>query len=78
MWLLIKKNCPFCEEIEEIHKNYPEIKKFYVENGFILMEENKLPLDQRIKGLPALITNQAVYIGKTYVLNFFKNYKNNE
>ena len=75
MLLLIKKDCPFCEELEELHRKFPEIKKFYWEDGFVLMEEHKLPLDKKIPGLPALITNDTVYAGKKYITDFLKNYK---
>jgi hypothetical protein len=64
MLLFIEKNCPFCEDIKNI--NIPNLNKFYVENGEVIIEENRIPLNKNIKGLPALYVEEenTIYIGK--------------
>ncbi len=76
MILLIEKNCPHCDKIKEMAEKYPEIKMFYVNNGFVEIENNKTPLDSRIPALPALIHEKTVYVGTNYIKDFLENLNN--
>ncbi len=74
MILLIDKNCPFCEDVKYLDLQYSDIKKYFVKDGII--EVSQQPLNERIKGLPALIYEKdgqcTIYIGSKYILDFIK------
>ena len=75
MILLIKKDCVFCDSVKDLDAKFPNINKFFVENGLININGNFMPLDPRIPALPALITDKTVYCGEKYILDFLKNKK---
>jgi len=70
----MKKNCSFCNQLKQADKERKDINMFYVENGKILIENQAIPLDAKIKGLPALIDygTNLVIIGEKYILNYLK------
>jgi hypothetical protein len=74
MVILIKKDCPFCEDIKELVKDNKEITVLYVKDGMIEIDGQSIKLDEKITGLPALLTSKNLYIGKECVMEFLNTY----
>jgi hypothetical protein len=72
MILLIKKDCQFCEEIKNLDREYRNIYKFYVKDRFVIIDGEKVPLDQKISILPVLINDKEYYFGKQCILEFIE------
>jgi hypothetical protein len=75
MILLTLKDCPFCEDAEELVSTIPNIAHYEVENGFINTENGKIPLGRPLPGYPALINENHIYCGKKYILEFLDSIK---
>lgn len=75
MILLIRDDCPNCIEFENIRERFPEIFMFKVINGMTDIGDGVMrPIDKKIEALPALITNNSIYIGSDQVRKQIKLY----
>ena len=70
MTLLTKKDCPSCNEIKDIEKKYKGIHKFYVKEGHISVDGEKIILDRKISILPVLIVEKHYYFGVKTILDY--------
>ena len=80
MLLLIKKGCPFCDDIEKIAESM-RMQILYVENGNVILDnKDRTPLDSRVKGLPALVNyeKKVIIMGEKKIKNFLKTGEVNE
>ena len=63
MVLLIRDDCPYCKEFEDINLKYPQIHIFRVVNGMTDIGDGvEREIDRKIESLPALITGNNVYM----------------
>ena len=75
MIFLINKDCVFCDKVKDLDLKFPEIKKFFVEDGKVNMNGALLPLQKEIPALPCLIAGNTVYCGEKYILEFLEKSK---
>jgi hypothetical protein len=75
MVLLIRDNCQHCVEFENIRERFPEIFMFKVINGMTDIGDGVMrPIDSKIESLPALITDNSVYMGADHIREQIKLY----
>lgn len=72
MILLIDKACKFCQQVDELDKQYSDINKFYVENGMADINGEKHPLDPKISMLPCLIDGINYYMTVDPILEYLQ------
>ena len=71
MKLLLSKTCESCKGLDKISHLYPDIEKYYVEDGMVIIDEkNKIPMDKRIPALPVLLVENYAYVGEDYIQDY--------
>ena len=73
MVLITQKDCPFCTDVEYLHLEFPEIRKFiYIEGTNTAHpydnENESFKMDVELPGFPALVVENHVYVGSNLIL----------
>ena len=77
MKLFVSKTCKACAEVKDLDKKFPQIKKYYVENGKVTVG-NKIYDVKELPGVPALIVGKKAYMTAKAILDFTKTIESGE
>jgi hypothetical protein len=77
MKLFISKTCKACEKVKDLDKKFPQITKYYVENGKVKVGKRVYDVDE-LPGVPALIVGKYAYMTAEAILDFTKTLESGE